>query len=79
MDGICRCCVGKNCHFQTEIWTLKENTSAKNPVSFVPLQNHIVRSASDSLKYRSFLYSFVLGLAVLFAQRGGMLFHDDYI
>lgn len=70
-----------NCHSQTEIWALKENTLAIKPVSFVPLQNPILweESASDSLKYRSFLYSCVLGLAVLLAQRGGILFHDDCI
>lgn len=37
------------------------------------------KSVSDCLKYRSFLYSCVLGLAILLTQRGGMLFHDDYI
>lgn len=73
-----------NCHFQTETWTLKENTVAKKKkkkVSFVPLQKHIFweKSASDSLKYWSFLYCCVLGLAALLAQRGGMLFHDDCI
>ena len=89
--GLCMICFGGAWDLQmpcgNELFSWNRNLGtkreylAKNPVSFVPLQKHTLweKSALDSLKYRTFLYSCVLGLAVLLAQRRGMLFPDNYV